>query len=78
MGLTEYRKKRRFGVTPEPAGGKAPRATKKKKLIYVIQKHRATALHYDFRRGKGCFSAWAVPKVPSLDPTVKRMAMPTE
>jgi bifunctional non-homologous end joining protein LigD len=79
VGLTEYRKKRRFGVTPEPAGGKAPHRAKKKKLIYVIQKHRATALHYDFRlEWKGVLLSWAVPKGPSLDPSVKRMAMQTE
>jgi bifunctional non-homologous end joining protein LigD len=79
MGLTEYRKKRRFDVTAEPAGGKKPSRSKSKKLSYVIQKHRATALHYDFRlEWKGVLLSWAVPKGPSLDPTVKRMAMPTE
>ena len=78
MGLTEYRKKRRFDVTAEPAGAKAPRRAKKK-LSYVIQKHRATALHYDFRlEWKGVLLSWAVPKGPSLDSSVKRMAMPTE
>jgi len=79
MGLTEYRKKRRFDVTAEPAGGKKPSRSKSKKLAYVIQKHRATALHYDFRlEWNGVLLSWAVPKGPSLDPTVKRMAMPTE
>jgi len=79
MGLTEYRKKRRFDVTSEPAGGKTPRGAKAKKLSYVIQKHRATALHYDFRlEWNGVLLSWAVPKGPSLDPSVKRMAMPTE
>jgi bifunctional non-homologous end joining protein LigD len=78
MGLTEYRRKRRFDVTAEPAGGKKVRA-RTKKLSYVIQKHRATALHYDFRlEWKGVLLSWAVPKGPSLDPSVKRMAMPTE
>jgi bifunctional non-homologous end joining protein LigD len=78
MGLTEYRKKRRFDVTAEPAGGKAARGSRKK-LSFVIQKHRATALHYDFRlEWKGVLLSWAVPKGPSLDPSVKRMAMPTE
>ena len=78
MGLAEYRKKRRFDVTAEPAGAKTPRKAKKK-LSYVIQKHRATALHYDFRlEWKGVLLSWAVPKGPSLDPSVKRMAMPTE
>lgn len=78
MGLTEYRKKRRFDVTAEPAGRRNVRRAKKR-LSYVIQKHRATALHYDFRlEWKGVLLSWAVPKGPSLDPTVKRMAMPTE
>jgi bifunctional non-homologous end joining protein LigD len=78
MGLTEYRKKRRFDVTAEPAGGKLPRRAKKK-LSYVIQKHRATALHYDFRlEWNGVLLSWAVPKGPSLDPSVKRMGMQTE
>jgi bifunctional non-homologous end joining protein LigD len=78
VGLTEYRKKRRFDVTAEPAGGKLPRRAKKK-LSYVIQKHRATALHYDFRlEWKGVLLSWAVPKGPSLDPSVKRMGMQTE
>jgi len=79
MGLTEYRKKRKFDVTAEPAGGKAPRRKRAKKLSYVIQKHRATALHYDFRlEWNGVLLSWAVPKGPALDPSVKRMAMPTE
>jgi bifunctional non-homologous end joining protein LigD len=78
MGLAEYRKKRRFDVTSEPSGAKTPRRAVKK-LSYVIQKHRATALHYDFRlEWKGVLLSWAVPKGPSLDPSVKRMAMPTE
>jgi bifunctional non-homologous end joining protein LigD len=84
MGLTEYRKKRRFHVTPEPAGkektaAKKPVRKPRKPLIFVVQKHRATALHYDFRlEWKGVLLSWAVPKGPSLDPSVKRMAMPTE
>jgi bifunctional non-homologous end joining protein LigD len=79
MALEEYRKKRRFGVTSEPKG-KAPAVrASKKKLVYVIQKHRATALHYDFRlEWKGVMLSWAVPKGPSLDPAVKRLAMPVE
>ena len=84
MGLTEYQRKRRFNVTSEPSGDKpekkrAAAAKKKKALGYVIQKHRATALHYDFRlEWNGVLLSWAVPKGPSLDPAVKRMAMPTE
>jgi bifunctional non-homologous end joining protein LigD len=77
MPLETYRKKRRFGVTPEPRG-KTPRR-RTKKLAYVIQKHRATALHYDFRlEWNGVMLSWAVPKAPSLNPADKRLAMPTE
>ncbi len=77
MALEEYRKKRRFGATAEPRG-KAPRR-RVKKLEYVIQKHRATALHYDVRlEWNGVMLSWAVPKGPSLDPAVKRLAMPVE
>jgi bifunctional non-homologous end joining protein LigD len=79
VGLTEYRKKRRFDVTSEPSGDGRIRGAKARKLAYVIQKHRATALHYDFRlEWKGVLLSWAVPKGPSLDPSVKRMGMQTE
>ena len=79
MGLTEYRRKRRFGVTSEPAGGRSASGKRARKLTYVIQKHRASHLHYDFRlEWNGVLLSWAVPKGPSLDPAVKRMAMPTE
>jgi bifunctional non-homologous end joining protein LigD len=82
MPLREYRKKRRFDVTSEPEGKavrvRAPRASKKK-LAFVVQKHRATALHYDFRlEWKGVMLSWAVPKGPSFDPSIKRMAMQVE
>jgi bifunctional non-homologous end joining protein LigD len=78
MPLIDYDKKRNFGVTPEPAGKVVAKA-KHAPLIYVIQKHRATALHYDFRiEWKGVLLSWAVPKGPALDPTVRRLAMHVE
>lgn len=78
--LEDYRKKRKFDVTAEPEGKpvKATR-TRKKKLAFVVQKHRASALHYDLRlEWKGVMLSWAVPKGPSYDPKVKRMAMQVE
>jgi bifunctional non-homologous end joining protein LigD len=74
--LAEYKKKRRFDKTPEP--GPEKKKTRSGR-IYVIQKHRATQLHYDFRlEADGVLKSWAVPKGPSLDPTVKRLAMEVE
>ena len=72
MALHEYRNKRRFDVTTEPEG-QEPLKTKSKKLLFVIQKHRASQLHYDFRlEWNGVLLSWAVPKGPSVDPSVKR------
>ncbi len=75
MGLTEYKKKRSFKGTPEPTGGKAT----KSKLVFVVQKHDASRLHYDFRLElNGVLVSWAVPKGPSLNPADKRLAMHVE
>jgi bifunctional non-homologous end joining protein LigD len=78
MSLQEYRRKRHFRVTSEPPGHKDT-VRRSKSLIYVIQKHRASHLHYDLRlEWAGVLLSWAVPKGPSLDPSVKRLATQVE
>jgi len=74
--LDDYREKRDFSRTPEPPGERDAAAAHP---IFVIQKHDATTLHYDFRlEADGVLKSWAVPKGPSLDPGEKRLAIPTE
>lgn len=76
MGLDKYAQKRDFSKTSEPKSGKS---TDKSKLVFVIQKHDASRLHYDFRlEMEGVLKSWAVPKGPSLDPKTKRLAMMVE
>jgi bifunctional non-homologous end joining protein LigD len=77
--LERYREMRDFRITPEPRGSGKKSPAEKKALAFYIQRHHATRLHSDFRLElEGTLKSWAVPKGPSLDPSVKRLAVQTE
>ncbi|TRX73649.1 DNA ligase D [Pseudomonas mangiferae] len=79
QSLDEYNRKRDFDATPEPPGGARDRGGEPHALQYCIQKHDASRLHYDFRLElDGTLKSWAIPKGPSLDPTVRRLAVQVE
>ena len=77
--LRKYKSKRNFDDSPEPSATKAPAGKPGDKPIFVIQKHNASHLHYDLRLEiNGVLKSWAVPKGPSTNPAIKRLAMETE
>jgi len=79
VSVAKYHEKRDFKNTSEPSGESKSKRAGKKELIFVVQKHRATQLHYDFRlEFAGVLISWAVPKGPSTDPSTKRLAMQVE
>ena len=77
MSLKKYKERRNFNISPEPNGSKPKKKTQE--LIYVIQRHQASHLHYDLRlEEKGVLQSWAVPKEPPLEEGIKRLAVRTE
>src|ERR1700758_2541770 len=83
MSLEDYNRKRNFHKTPEPKGEKKSKGAENKKhhapLRFVVQLHKASRLHYDFRiEAGGVFKSWAVPKGPTLDPSEQHLAIQVE